>query len=503
MHYNILDYFNFHVTESPSLPCLIEGDTSVSYQDLDRLSDALLNDINKLGLKSEDRIALLAKNSIDLVVAVIASIKSGHVFVPLNYRLSLPEINYILKDSQARSLMVCADFASDELTDLCNQLGVKSYPLDYSSLDAHQLITAAATSVSEDLCQMYTSGTTGQPKGVVSGHRQLFELVVTNALMPPKLNSQQPSLLLMPLFHAVGLGQLFINLVNGKPTVILQDFDPDLALALVDRHQIEDTIVAPIMLQAFVALLSAGSIHNVTSLKRMVYGASSIDSQLLKKAMSVFSADFLQGYGMTELSGGAIFLTAEDHKKAIAGKEHILKSAGRPAPGVRVITVDADKNPLPANESGEIAIYSRTLMNGYWNNQQATSEVVEDGWYYTGDAGYIDEEGYVYICDRIKDMVISGGENIYPLEVERVLNKHPDIVESSVIGIPDKTYGETLLAVCVSKVADTLDEKEVIAFCRDQLAGYKIPRKFSLVTSLPRNAAGKIQKAVLRETHTE
>lgn len=501
MSYNILDYFNFHVTGNPSLPCLVEGDTTLSYKEVDLLSDALVNDINKMELASGDRIALLAKNSIDLVVAIIASIKSGQVFLPLNYRLSLAEIEYILKDSQARSLMVTDDFVSEELASLCATLGVESYRLHYSSLDTSQPVAPNATQGNEDLCQIYTSGTTGHPKGVVNGHRQLFELIVINTLMPPIMTPQKPSLLLMPVFHAVGLGQLLINLVNCKPTVVLQDFDPELALALIDRHQIEDTIVAPIMLQAFIGLLSAGASYNVSSLRRIVYGASPIDSQLLKQAMSIFEADFLQGYGMTELSGGAIFLTAEDHRAAIAGKEHILSSAGRPAPGVKVVVVDSNRHRLPANESGEIAIYARTLMNGYWNKPEATGKVVTDGWYYTGDAGYIDEEGYIYICDRIKDMVISGGENIYPLEVERILNNHPDIVESSVIGVPDKTYGEALLAVCVTTAAK-FDEDAVIAFCRASLAGYKIPRKFALVSALPRNSTGKIQKAVLRETYS-
>ena len=259
--------------------------------------------------------------------------------------------------------------------------------------------------------------------------------------------------------------------------------------------------MVPAMIQAILTTVPAVRSRDFSSLKQILYGASPISPSLLQEAMEVFGCDFYQTYGMTETTGGVVFLTADDHQRAVAGEPELLQSCGRINFGGEVKIVNTDGQPLAAGETGEITIRSPLVTAGYWKREAETNKALKDGWIHSGDAGFIDENGYIFIRDRIKDMVVSGGENIYPVEVEKVLSGHPDILEAAVIGIPDETYGEALLAVCVPREGRQLDINSLIEFCHGKIAGYKIPRTMVVTEALPRNPSGKILKTVLRKPY--
>jgi acyl-CoA synthetase (AMP-forming)/AMP-acid ligase II len=243
--------------------------------------------------------------------------------------------------------------------------------------------------------------------------------------------------------------------------------------------------------------------RDFSGLKQIFYGASPISEAVLRRAMEVFGVDFIQMYGMTETGGTVVNLTVEDHQRALAGKPELLLSCGRPSVGVEVRIMDFDGNECPTGEVGEIWIKSDTNMLGYYNLPEATASSLTDGWVHSGDAGYMDEEGYIYLKDRIKDMVVSGGENIYPVEVENAIAHHEAVADVAVIGVPDEKYGEALLAFVVLKEGASLTVEEMIEFCRERIAGYKIPRKLEIIGEMPRNPSGKILKKELRKPYWE
>jgi len=252
------------------------------------------------------------------------------------------------------------------------------------------------------------------------------------------------------------------------------------------------------MIQAMLVYIPDLSRQDFSKLEAIIYGASSISEETLRRAIEIFNCDFYQGFGQTESSASIVFLTADDHRRALESKPELLLSAGRAIPGTTVRIVDSDDKELPRGLSGEIVMRGPQVMKAYWNLSQATAEVLRNGWLHTGDIGMMDEEGYVYVQDRIKDMIVSGGENVYPREVENVLFAHPAIADAAVIGLPDEKWGEAVTAVLVLRDGASLEVEELIDFCRGKLGAYKIPRQIRIVSELPRNASGKVLKKELR-----
>ncbi len=509
----IHQFVEFNAREYPDTPALKMGERQLSFAQLDADVNRLANGLLANGLGAGSRLALLAKNCIEYPQLVLACAKAGITLVPLNYRLAPAELAYIVQQSDA-SAVVAGDEELRANIDAIDALdGVRNYyslantdskwqPFNelYSD-DTH----APAVTLDEDsvIYQMYTSGTTGLPKGVMVSHRQIVPIVSMMNSIPPRRQVGDYGLMPLPLFHVAGLAAAVVWLSTGMTVELMADFDPvGLVKTIVAQQQV-DLVLVPAMIQAILAFVPNIADYDFTPLKRIVYGASPISAEVLRQAIAVFDCDFVQGFGMTEVSGMVLTLQAADHRRALAGEEQLLRSCGRPLPGVSLKVIDDDGRELPAGETGELLIRTPSAMQGYYKQPEKTAETIQHGWLHTGDGGYVDAEGFFYIRDRIKDMIVSGGENVYPAEIENVLFSHPAVQDATVIGIPDERFGEAPLAFCVLAPDAELDAGQLESFCRERLAGYKVPRHYEFISEIPRNPSGKVLKRVLREPYWE
>jgi acyl-CoA synthetase (AMP-forming)/AMP-acid ligase II len=351
--------------------------------------------------------------------------------------------------------------------------------------------------VEDDVIQLYTSGTTGLPKGVqLTNHNYLSFMRQAADLTWSAYYAGEAVMNAMPLFHVAGVNVGVLALAQGAETVILRDVDPGLILKLIPEKQIAHAFWVPAVI-LMMTQHPAAKDTDFSSLKIVTYGASPIAESLLLEAQDLMGCQFTQVYGLTETTGGGTFLPPEAHNPAW-GK---LRSCGVPYPGTIVRCVDANGNSVPTGDVGEIIIKSDFIMKGYWNRPEATEEAIRDNFFYTGDAGYFDEDGFLYIHDRVKDMIISGGENIYPAEVENAVFAHPDIVDAAVIGVPDEKWGETVKAIVVAKPDTNPSAEEIIAFTKERIASYKCPKSIDFIDALPRNPSGKVLRKDLREKY--
>jgi acyl-CoA synthetase (AMP-forming)/AMP-acid ligase II len=346
--------------------------------------------------------------------------------------------------------------------------------------------------------QLYTSGTTGNPKGAVLSNRNLFALRLNNT--EPKLaytqwDDDEVSLIAMPCAHIGGTGVGIMALATGLPGHVIAEFTPDGFFDAVEHRGITRLFIVPAALQILLNNPRCASV-DYSRLKYILYGAAPIPLQLLRQCIQMFGAQFIQVYGMTETTGTITMLPPEDHDPN--GNER-MRSAGKPLPGVELKIADLDGNSVPTGEVGELMTRSSNNMIGYWNLPDATANTVDaDGWIRTGDAAYLDADGYLFIHDRVKDMIISGGENVYPAEVESAIYGHPDVMEVAVIGVPDDIWGEAVMAFCAPKAGHEIEPDSVIAWARERIAGYKVPKTVEIIAALPRNASGKILRKDLR-----
>jgi len=506
------DFLDFHARENGAVECLIQDDRTLSYAQMLERVNQLANAFVKAGLGVGDRFALLSKNSIEMVVIYLAASKVGAVPVPLNWRLASPEWAYIIDNAEAALIVAEAEFCSGvdsirvDIPSVSQSIAVGLQDPREGWIDFEGWLEACPAEaprcdVCEDdiLYQMYTSGTTGRPKGAMLKHRAVISnSVQCKPFFGGKMQPGKRTLIVMPMFHAGGASTVFGALMAGATIVVHSDFSPArLAEALSDQR-INLVNLVPAMIQAMLVHVPDLKERNYSDLEVIIYGASAIAEDTLRRAMDIFQCEFYQGYGQTESSAGLTFLTAEDHRRALESHPGLLLSAGRAMVGTQLRIVNKEGRELPRGEVGEIIARGPQLMNGYWKMPEANAAALVDGWLYTGDAAYMDEDGYIYIQDRIKDMVVSGGENIYPSEIENVLFDHPAIADAAVIGVPDVKFGEALLGILVLRNGEKLEAEEIITFCRSKLGGYKVPRQFKFVEDLPRNASGKILKKVLR-----
>ena len=506
------DFLDYHSREHGDAEFAIQRERRLSYGEALAQTNRLANAFVNAGLQIGDRIAVLSKNSIEYVLLYFAASKAGVVPVHLNYRLAAREWNYIINDAGAKLLLTGGDFPL-ALEPIRHELrtverfvafdGARASPWeDFHQWVANEPQTAPDRLITDDheLYQMYTSGTTGKPKGAVTTHRAAIAQLVQRGLIL-KSGPGERWLLVAPIFHAAAASQVACQSVYwGSSLYIQSDFDPADVIHALSQQRISIAHIMPAMIQTCLVTVPDVGECRYDDLRLISYGSSPISERTLRRAIEVFKCDFVQGYGMTETIGLTILLPS-DHRRALAQKPELLLSAGRPLTGTEVRIVDPDDNPLPIGATGEIVARGPQLMKGYWNRPEDTAEALRGGWMHTGDAGMLDHEGYLYLQDRVKDMIVSGGENIYPRVVEEVLFQHPAIADAAVIGVPDERWGETVKAVVVLRQGMTATAAEIMEFCRGKLGGFEQPRSVDFVESLPRTPSGKALKRALREPY--
>ncbi|MDG4663564.1 long-chain-fatty-acid--CoA ligase [Mycobacterium sp. 236(2023)] len=500
---NLADIVRTHGRQRPGATALIAGDRTVTYAELDERSSRAAQAFAAAGVRFGDRVAFVERNGIEFFDVALGLAKLGAVGVPVNWRLAAPEMRHVIADSGATLVVVGDEFAGhleaveDDIDAEIVVIGQHSrWPSFEDWISTHPPVDPGIVTGPDDLVfLMYTSGTTGHPKGVMLTNTN-YACKTGGVSGPWKFDTASVSLAVMPLFHMAGSGWALAGLWEGATTVLLRDVDPVAILDAIVRHGITNMLLVPAVIQFLLDTPELAD-ADLSPLRVVVYGASPISDDVLVRGIERFGGIFAQVYGMTETTGSITQLDGKDHVP------QLLRSCGRPYPWVRIRIVDpADPAgaDAPPGTVGEVWTRSDQNMLGYWNNPDATAETLtDDGWLKTGDAGYVDAEGYLYLHDRLKDMIVSGGENVYPAEVENVLMTHPAVADVAVIGVPDDRWGEAVKAIVVA--GSPVTESDLIGFARDRLGGFKLPKSVDFVDALPRNPSGKILKRALRETY--
>jgi acyl-CoA synthetase (AMP-forming)/AMP-acid ligase II len=470
--------------------------------------------LQTLGIAPADRIGMLALNSDRYLEFFYGTWWGGGAVNPINIRWSAAEIAYSLDDCDTHILLIDDQFKglAAELRRRSEALRVLIYVgdgetpdgmLNYEELLAQALPAADVRRGGSDLAAvMYTGGTTGSPKGVMLSHDNLATNALAGIAQGGVVEADGRALVIAPMFHLAVGALIHAQVMAGGTCVIAPMFTPLATLQAVQRQRVTQLLLVPTMIQMVVDHPEAPQ-YDLSSLRVLIYGGSVISEPVLQRAMKCFpNAEFHQAYGMTELSPCATYLGPSDHRGE-SGKPGLLRSAGRASLATEVCVVDPQGVEVPRGTVGEVAVRGATVMLGYWNKPDLTREALRDGWMRTGDGGYMDEEGYLYIVDRLKDMIVSGGENVYSAEVENALAQHPAVATSAVIGIPSDQWGEAVHAVVVLKAGAEQRPEELLAHCRSLIAGYKCPRSVEFRDTLPMTAAGKIQKTELRKPFWE
>jgi acyl-CoA synthetase (AMP-forming)/AMP-acid ligase II len=504
IEFRVADVVREHATERPETIAVRKGDRRLTYAELDERSSRLAQALLATGATARSRIAYLDRSAPEMVELLFAASKTGAVAVPLNWRLAVPELRAVLQDAQAPLLIVGSEFeeiAEEVVAGLSSAPNVVRVAGDYETwLASHAPADPGHRGESGDVVlQLYTSGTTGVPKGVLTTHRNLAACAETSPHW--QFDSETISATPLPMFHIGGIGWAFLGLWNGATTILVRDFVSEAVLDLLEHERVTNAIFVPTMLQMLTAVPGAAE-RDYTALRSIAYGASPITTPVLKAALRTFRCSLYGVYGLTESTGGVVQLDPEDHDPD-GPREYLLRSAGRPLPWVGLRIADpATGLELGTGEVGEVWLRAPNVTPGYFNRPQDTAAVLTpDGWLRTGDGGYLDEDGYLFLTDRIKDMIVSGGENVYPVEVEEALAHHPDVVDVAVIGVPDVRWVEAVKALVVRRPGSQPTADELIAFARERLAGYKLPRSVEFVEGLPRTPSGKVLKRELRERY--
>jgi long-chain acyl-CoA synthetase len=502
LSWRLAEIVRTHARARGRAPALTIGERAFSWADLDARSSRAAQGLAAAGVGAQDRIAFIDKNGVEFFDVLFGGAKLNAVNVAVNWRLAPAEMRYIVNDAQAKVLFVGRDFLG-HLAEIRGELEtVKEIVVDYDAwLARHPAEDPRVPAADDDVAmQLYTSGTTGLPKGAMLTSDNL------GALLPyvsPRwsFDATSVNVVAMPLFHIGGSGWALCGMWNGGHSIVFREFAPQEILAAIPRHRITNALFVPAMLQ-FMSALPGAADGDYSTLRSIVYGASPITDEVLVRAMQTFRCRFIQVYGLTETTGAITELPPEDHDPG-GPRAHLLRSAGKPFPGREMRIVDpATLQDCPTGTVGELWTRSVQNMKGYWGKPEETARtILPDGWLRTGDAGYIDAEGYLFLTDRVKDMIVSGGENVYPAEIENALMSHPAIADVAVIGVPDDRWGETVKAIVVVKPGTSTDAAGVIAFARARLAHFKCPTSVDFATTLPRNPSGKLLKRELREPY--
>ena len=497
------DFITYWAKDRPERIAIEGDDLTLTYGKLEDSTARVASALLALGLNKGDRIAWFGKNSATYFTLFFGAARTGVVMVPIGWRLAEPEAAFIVDNAEAKLLFLGEGFEACTET-----LGKRPGLLRCFTVAEAQaeVIGAPRTAFTpsgpdEAVLQLYTSGTTGNPKGAVLSNRNLFGLRKAGLENPAPhtlWDEDEAVLVAMPCAHIGGTGLGIVALAAGLPGIVLSEFDPVRVFDAVENRGVTRFFIVPAALAMLLNHPDCAT-TDFSRVKYIMYGASPIPLELLRECIAMFGAEFTQNYGMTETTGTICVLPPEDH--SALGNQR-MRSAGKPLPGVEVVIKGRDGSILPQGEIGEIVTRSSSNMLGYWKLPEATASTVDaDGWIATGDVGYFDGDGYVYMFDRAKDMIITGGENVYPAEVESAIYGHPDVLEVAVISIPDEKWGEAVKAVCVPKPGHTVDPASIIAWTRSRIAGFKVPKSVDVIDALPRNPSGKILRRALREPY--
>jgi acyl-CoA synthetase (AMP-forming)/AMP-acid ligase II len=493
----------------PNKTCVVQGEIRLTFSQMEERANRQARALLAMGVNPGDRVAIFQTNCFQFAEMIYAVGKVGGIFVNLNFRLRGEEVSYILNNSKPKALILGDRYVELVKNIQSNLPSIKSYivigtpPADmegYETILSRQSPTpfpCVPVEGNDTACLIYTSGTTGLPKGAMLTHANIVTPLADKHSFPAGT-----LFLNVPMYHIAGVVSTLLPLYRGDTQVILTQFETGAFLEIVQKEKVATTYLVPTMLQGILDHSDFPK-RDFSSLKGIGYGASPMPVKLLMRAKEVLKVEYTNYFGLTESTGIVSVLSPEDHrlegtKEEVEKKTRRLAGIGHGIPEGEVRIVDNEDRDVPTGTVGEICARGKKVMKGYWNNPEATEETLRGGWLHTGDLASMDEDGYLYLAGRKKDMIIRGGENIYPVEIENVLHSHPKVLESAVIGVPDEYWGEIVKAVIVLKPGQQATSEEIIEYCREKLASYKKPAIVEFVEALPKNAMQKVLKNVLR-----
>ena len=514
---NTTDFLSIATSICPDRVAIVFEGKRYTFSRLNKRVDRLANAFLKLGIGKGDRLAMLQVNCNQFVEAYFAAAKLGAIYVPLNFRAKENELTYMLNTAEASILLIGERYIElvtslrSNLTSVGHFISIESRHdgmLYYEDMITSSAADEVVTEIDDDdtTILLYTAGTTGFPKGVMLSHNS-FTVYVLENVTPADPELEERNILTVPLYHVAGIQAMMAAIYGGRTLVMERQFEAKEWMELVENEKANRAMMIPTMLKQLIDHPEFGE-HDLSSLKVITYGAAPMPLEVIKRALDAFpGVSFINAFGQTETASTITTLGPEDHiisgtEKEKEKKLRRLSSIGKPMSDVEMRIVDEDGRELPVGHVGEIVARGPRVMTGYWRDEEKTEKTIDkDGWVHTGDMGYMDEDGYFYLAGRATDMIIRGGENISPEEVEAALLTHSKVEEAAVIGIPDEEWGEQPRAIVVLKQGEVATAEEIMEYCRTNLSSFKRPRSVVFVNELPRNPMGKVLKRVLRELY--
>jgi acyl-CoA synthetase (AMP-forming)/AMP-acid ligase II len=515
---NTTELLNITAMIVPDRHAIVFDDRRMTFGELaDRVS-RLANGLADLGVGAGDRVAVMQVNCNEHIESYFATAKLDAIFVPINFRARSEELSFMLNDSGVKAIILGQRYqdmlrqVKPELTTLEHQITLEAPADDFvsyedliaNSSDEERFPAADGDDVT---IIMFTAGTTGTPKGVMLSHNSFSSYILAN-VEPVDMEVAEKNILTVPLHHIAGVQAVMAAIYGGRTLVLQRQFDEEGWMKLVQEEQVNRAMMVPTMLKRLMDQPSFGS-YDLSSLRVITYGAAPMPLEVIKKAIVEFpNTRFINAFGQTETASTITMLPPDAHEIREGDPDYEQKmkrlgSIGKPLPDVEVRIVDEDGHDVALGENGEIVARGERLMKGYWNREEATRETLRGGWLYTGDLGYWDDEGFIFLSGRAKDFLKRGGEMIAPEEVEQIIMSHPAVDEAAIIGVPDIEWGERVRAIVVKKPGMDLSAEEVVEHCRPRMAGFKRPEDVIFIEELPRNPMGKVLKRVLREEYPE